>query len=156
MAVIPIGGYNPADFQFGMGGGPGFDLGMGGPGGNVIGAPTMSGVSPVMSPSSIGGAAAPSIMGAKTGATTGGFGLPQAQLAMSGLQTLGNLWGAFQAAKMAKRQFNFTRDTTETNMANQIRSYNTQLEDRSRSRALVEGQTPEQAQAYIDRNKAVR
>jgi hypothetical protein len=90
------------------------------------------------------------------GLFSGGFGMDEAKLALGGLQTIGQLWGAFQAAKMAKKQFNFTKDITETNLANQIRSYNTQLEDRSRSRAVVEGQSAAEAQAYIDRNKAVR
>lgn len=85
-----------------------------------------------------------------------GFNMPTAQLAMAGLGTIGNLWGAFQAAKLAKKQFKFTKDITETNLASQIKSYNTALEDRIRSRAKIEGMSPEQAQAYLDRNKLTR
>ena len=86
-----------------------------------------------------------------------GFGnaFDKGRLALAGLGTIGNLWGAFQAQKLANRQFDFTKRTTEANMANQIQSYNTTLEDRARSRAAAEGQTSEQSQAYIDKNRLV-
>lgn len=82
-----------------------------------------------------------------------GMNLDTAKLALSGLGTIGNLWAAFQAQKLAKRQFDFTKRITETNLANQVKSYNTTLEDRSRSRAFTEGQSSAQAQAYIDKNR---
>jgi hypothetical protein len=85
-----------------------------------------------------------------------GFNVPTANLALAGLGTIGNLWGAFQSAKLAKKQFNYTKDVTETNLAGQIKSYNTALEDRIRSRAKVEGMSADQAQAYLDRNKLTR
>lgn len=87
----------------------------------------------------------------------GGIGLMQgAQLGIAGLGTIGNLWAAFQAQKLAKKQFKYTKGVTETNLANQIKSYNTSLADRSRSRAVVEGQDPATAQAYIDENSLKR
>ena len=77
-------------------------------------------------------------------------------LALGGLQTLGGLWGAYQAQKLAKAQFNYTKDVTETNLANNIKSFNTALEDRARSRAVVEGQSQQQTDDYIARNRLSR
>lgn len=85
-----------------------------------------------------------------------GWNVPTAGLALGGLQAIGSLWNAWEANKLAKKQFNFTKDVTNTNLGNSIRAYNTTLEDRARSRAVVEGQTPAQAQAYVDKNKATR
>lgn len=95
--------------------------------------------------------------GVGKGVTTPGLGfglnLDTAKLALSGLGTIGNLWAAFQAQKLAKKQFDFTKRITETNLANQVQSYNTTLEDRGRSRAFAEGQSASDAQAYIDKNR---
>lgn len=82
-----------------------------------------------------------------------GMNLDTAKLALSGLGTIGNLWAAFQAQKLAKKQFDFTKRITETNLANQVQSYNTTLEDRGRSRAFAEGQSASDAQSYIDKNR---
>lgn len=96
------------------------------------------------------------------GGGMGGFGgsasklMPKLMLGLGGLQTIGGLWQAFEANKLAKQQFKFTKDVTNTNIANQIKAYNTTLADRSRSRAVVEGQSAETAQAYVDQNKATR
>lgn len=81
-----------------------------------------------------------------------GLNMDTAGLAMSGLQTLANVWGAFEARNLAKKQFNFTKDVTNTNLANQIASYNTAISDRARSRGKVEGQTTAETQAYVDKN----
>lgn len=75
---------------------------------------------------------------------------------MQGLAALGNLWGGFQSAKLAKENFDFTKSVTNTNLDNQIKSYNTGLEDRARSRAAVEGQSPQETQDWIDRNRLTR
>lgn len=82
-----------------------------------------------------------------------GLNLGTANLALSGLGTLGNLWGAFQAQKLAKKQFSFSKQFAESNRANQIKSYNTTLEDRGRSRAAVEDQSGQSLKEYIDKNK---
>jgi hypothetical protein len=82
-----------------------------------------------------------------------GFNLDTANLALGGLQSLGNLWQAWEANKLAKEQFKFQKGFSQTNLANSIQSYNTTLEDRTRSRAFTEGQSPEQAQMYIDKNR---
>ena len=45
---------------------------------------------------------------------------------------------------------------TNTNLNNSIQSYNTSLEDRARARGVMEGQSDEQVQSYIDKNKLSR
>lgn len=75
---------------------------------------------------------------------------------ISGIGTLGNLWGSSRALGLARDQFNFQKDFANTNLVNQIKSYNTALEDRARSRAAVEGQSQDVAQAYIDKNRLTR
>lgn len=97
-----------------------------------------------------------SIAGLQYPGSNGSSFTDKAGLALTGLQTLGNLWGAFQMRNLAKKQFNFTKDITETNLANQIKSYNTALADRSRSRGAMEGQSAQQQQAYIDQNSLSR
>lgn len=85
-----------------------------------------------------------------------GMNIPTFQLGLSTLGSLGNLYGAFQSNKLAKDQFNFTKDITNTNLNNQIKSYNTALEDRARSRAVAENRDSASADAYIERNKLSR
>lgn len=67
-----------------------------------------------------------------------------------------NIYSGLQANKLAREQFRFTRDVTNTNLNNNIQSYNTQIEDRARARGAVEGQTADQVQGYIDRNRLSR
>jgi spore coat protein CotH len=85
-----------------------------------------------------------------------GFNMDTAKLALGGIQTLGNLWNAFQAQGLARDQFDFTKGITETNLTNQIKSYNTSIEDRIRSRGATEGQTQEQMDDYTTRNRVSR
>ncbi|QWY83522.1 putative structural protein [Rhizobium phage RHph_X2_28B] len=109
--------------------------------GSLIGAPSAAG---------IGGFG----MG---GAGSGGFGglmsLDGLKLIGGGLSTIGNLWNAFQAQKLAREQFNFQKNFANKNLANQIQSYNTALEDRARSRGFTEGQSQEQIDSYVDKNR---
>ncbi len=85
-----------------------------------------------------------------------GLNLATGQLALSAAGTIGNLLMANQQNKLAKKQFAFQKEFANTNLSNQIKSYNTALEDRARSRAVVEGQTDAQRDSYIDRNRATR
>lgn len=85
-----------------------------------------------------------------------GLNFETAGLVLGGLQTIGSLWAAFQAQKLAKQQFQYTKNITDTNLANQIKTYNTALEDRARARAAMEGRDAASAQAYIDQNKLSR
>lgn len=77
--------------------------------------------------------------------------------AFKGLATLGSLWGAFQGNKLARKQFSAAQDAYNTNLTNQIKSYNTQLEDRIRGRhspTNAIGQA--EADRQIEANKLVR
>ena len=92
--------------------------------------------------------------------TTGGYqplefgkNIPTAQLGLTGLSTLGNLWGSFQSTKLAKDSFNFQKRMAEKNYANQIKSYNTALTDRATSRGFVQGDSADTTQQYINNNK---
>jgi hypothetical protein len=85
-----------------------------------------------------------------------GMNIGTAQLALSGLNSIGNLWAAFEAKKLAEKQFNFNKSVTNTNLANSIQSYNTALEDRARSRGFTEGQSQQQIDSYIAANQASR
>lgn len=74
------------------------------------------------------------------------------QAGVGALQTIGDLWGAYQANKLAKQQFNYVKGISDTNLANSIQSYNTTLADRARARAVVEGQSDAQRDKYIADN----
>lgn len=91
--------------------------------------------------------------GVGSAANTLGANIPTFQLGLSGLTSLGNLWGAFQSNKLANNQFDYTKQITNTNLANQIKSYNTSLSDKATARASMEGWSDSQTQDYIDKNK---
>lgn len=63
------------------------------------------------------------------------------------------LYNAFNANKMAKQQFKFTKNFANANLANQTQSYNTALQDRARSRGFVEGQSQPQIDSYVAQNR---
>lgn len=72
--------------------------------------------------------------------------------AIQGLTSLGNLWAGAQQLKLAKSQFDASRDFANINLANQTKSYNTAVADRARSRGAMEGQSQSQVDDYIARN----
>lgn len=85
-----------------------------------------------------------------------GMNIPTFQLGLSALGSLSNIYAGFQANKLAKDQLSFTKDITNTNLNNSIKSYNTQLEDRARSRATAENRDQSTADAYIAANRLSR
>lgn len=85
-----------------------------------------------------------------------GANIPTLRMGLSGLNTLGNLWGAWQANNLAKDQLNFTKSVTNTNLNNSIQSYNTALSDRARARGFTEGQSDSQVSDYITANSLRR
>lgn len=88
------------------------------------------------------------------GAGTGlGFNIGTGQLALGGLSALTNIWGANKQMKLAEDQFDFTKKIATTNLNNQVKAYNTALEDRIRSRAAMEGSSSAEAEAYLNKNR---
>jgi|SRR5699024_1171439 len=85
-----------------------------------------------------------------------GMNVPTFQLGLGALGSLAGIYSGFQANKLAKDQLNFTKSVTNTNLNNQIKSYNTALEDRARSRATAENRDQSSADAYIAANKLNR
>ena len=81
-----------------------------------------------------------------------GMNLGTGQLVLGGIGTIGNLWSAWQAQKLAKEQFNYQKDITDTNLANQIQSYNTALSDRMNSRGFMQGDSQSTIDQYIEEN----
>ena len=81
-----------------------------------------------------------------------GMNLGTGQLVLGGIGTIGNLWSAWQAQKLAKEQFNYQKGITDTNLANQIQSYNTALSDRINSRGFMQGDSQSTIDQYIEEN----
>ena len=76
-----------------------------------------------------------------------------AQTAIGAIGTLGSLWNSFQQSKIAKKSLQLQERTFETNLANQTKTYNTELEDRIRTRYDTERRDPGEADTYIEKNK---
>lgn len=94
--------------------------------------------------------------GSNAGGFNFGFNPDTFKFGLQGLGTLGNLWGAFQANKLARDQLDFTKNITNTNLNNSIQSYNTSLADRARARGIAENQDQSQIDEYIARNRLSR
>ena len=73
---------------------------------------------------------------------------------LGGIQTIGGLIGAFGSLGLANKQFNLSKRMAETNLTNSVQAYNTALEDKARSRAVVEGTSAADTAAYIASHKA--
>ena len=74
------------------------------------------------------------------------------QLVLGGIGSIGNLWSSWQAQKLAKEQFNYQKGITDTNLANQIQSYNTALSDRITSRGFIQGDSQSTIDQYVENN----
>ena len=68
---------------------------------------------------------------------------------MSGISSLGQLWGAVQQTKLAREQFDFQKKAYKTNLRNSVQTYNTALADRINARYHMEGRS-DQAGQYLD------
>jgi hypothetical protein len=76
-----------------------------------------------------------------------------AQTGIAAISTLGSLWNSFQQNKIAKKSLALQERTFETNLGNQTKTYNTELEDRIRTRYASEGRDSSEADAYVEKNK---
>lgn len=76
------------------------------------------------------------------------------KLGVGALQGFAGLWNGFQQNKLAKASFNHQKGILDTNMANSIKAYNLSIDDKFRSRAVVEGMSNADRDAAIERNKA--
>ena len=74
------------------------------------------------------------------------------QLVLGGIGSIGNLWSSWQAQKLAKEQFNYQKGITDTNLANQIQSYNTALSDRIAARGFMQGDSQSTIDQYVENN----
>lgn len=99
----------------------------------------------------------PSYNGGDGGLGSGfGMNIGTGQLALGGLQSLAGIYNAFQTNKLANKQFKFTKDVTNTNLNNSIKSYNTALSDRANSRYFTQNQSQAEADKYIAANQLSR
>lgn len=97
------------------------------------------------------------VKGGDLGASTPiGMNIGTGQMGLKGLAALGNLYSSLQSNKLAKEQFKFSKDFANTNLNNQIKSYNTTLDDKIRSRSVIEGTDSAAAEAYLDKNRLSR
>ena len=72
---------------------------------------------------------------------------------VQGLNALSNAWLGRQNLKIARDQLNFQKDAFNKNFANQVRSYNTSLEDRIRGRTADYAGKEADIQAYLDKHR---
>lgn len=105
----------------------------------------------VLAPTGGTASTTPALAGAAT--PTLGWNMDTAKMGLAGIQTLGNLWNAWQQSSIARDQLNFTKKIGNANLLNQIKSYNTSLSDKALARGAMEGLSTAQSQAYIDANK---
>lgn len=76
--------------------------------------------------------------------------VPAAAQSIAGI---GQMWTGMQNYKLAKDQFNFSKQAYQQNLANQIKSYNTQMEDRLRGRTSDYEGKEEDVQRELDKRK---
>ena len=99
-----------------------------------------------------GGKAVSSFM-PKINAETGkmetlGWGMP----ALQGLSSLGNMYLGMKNYGLAKDQLRTQKDQFAMNYANQVKTLNTDMEDRARSRAIA-SRNAESPESYMARNR---
>ena len=100
-----------------------------------------------------------SVLGKTGTADSGlGFNLGTLNMGVNALAAIGGLYNAFQSNKLAKDQFAFTKEVTNTNLNNQIKTFNTTMEDRARARARLDGREDVEGytQDYMNKNRNSR
>jgi hypothetical protein len=140
-ASTPVYGYNPLQ-TFGQGLSPTSGSVVDGLGGTIGNGST----------SSIAGV---TNAGDGAGSLSGSLGMnvPTFQLGLQGLSSLASMYTGLKALGLAKDQFAFQKSLATKNLQNSVTSYNTSLSDRANSRAVMEGQSTSDRDAYINANK---
>lgn len=69
------------------------------------------------------------------------------------LGDLANIYSSFRANRIARDTLDFQRDSFQKNFANQVSTFNMNLEDRAHNRARQAGQTTAEAEAYINKHR---
>lgn len=67
--------------------------------------------------------------------------------------SLGGIYSGIQQLNLAKKAFKFQKSMAEKNYANTVKSYNTALTDRATSRGVMQSESPDQVNNYINENK---
>ena len=89
-------------------------------------------------------------------ATALGFNIPTLQLGLGALNSLAGMYNSWNMNKLAKQQFNLQKDVLNTNLNNQIKSYNNSLADQLRSRAAMETGDANAYDSLIEERKLTR
>jgi len=82
-----------------------------------------------------------------------GWNIPTAQLGLGALAVAGNLYGAITQSNIAKDQLAYTEKIGNANLANQMKSYNTNLTSNANADSTVGGWSPATTAAYISKNQ---
>lgn len=85
-----------------------------------------------------------------------GFNIPTLQLGLGALNSLAGMYNSWNMNKLAKQQFNLQKDVLNTNLNNQIKSYNNSLADQLRSRAAMETGDANAYDSLIEERKLTR
>lgn len=85
-----------------------------------------------------------------------GFNIPTLQLGLGALNALAGMYNSWNMNKLAQKQFNLQKDVLNTNLNNQIKSYNNSLADQLRSRAAMETGDANAYDSLIEERKLTR
>lgn len=85
-----------------------------------------------------------------------GFNIPTLQLGLGALNSLAGMYNSWNMNKLAQQQFNLQKDVLNTNLNNQIKSYNNSLADQLRSRAAMETGDANAYDSLIEERKLTR
>lgn len=94
--------------------------------------------------------------GSNNNDTVLGFNIPTLQLGLGALNSLAGMYNSWNMNKLAKQQFNLQKDVLNTNLNNQIKSYNNSLADQLRSRAAMETGDANAYDSLIEERKLTR
>lgn len=94
--------------------------------------------------------------GSNNGNTALGFNIPTLQLGLGALNSLAGMYNSWNMNKLAQQQFNLQKDVLNTNLNNQIKSYNNSLADQLRSRAAMETGDANAYDSLIEKRKLTR